>query len=276
MIKHVSAKGKNGKTSVHLSVFIPAYNEEQNLEPTVHELRLALQKISLADYEIIVINDGSRDRTGEIAESLSRKDPKLRVIHNPKNLGLARTHRVGAMAARFEYVGWIPGDNGFPAASLERWLAPLGHADIIQTYLLNSEVRYLSRRIVSRAYTKTMNALFGLQLKYYNGIQIYRRELIQNVDTHANGFALLSEILVKLLATGNTYIEVGINMQERVQGDSKAVRINNILDVISTVIRLFVEIKILHRKRYGSPALKLEWKPAEETVATQAAMSASN
>jgi len=262
-----------GYMTKRLSIFIPAYNEEGNLEATIRELWTSLERTPLADYEIIIVNDGSTDRTQAIAEELRRKDPKIRVINNKKNLGLAKTHRIGAHAATFEYVGWIPGDNGFPAASSERWLAPLGHADIIQTYLLNSEVRYAGRRVISKAYTRAMNALFGLDLKYYNGIQIYRRELIQNIETFADGFALLSEILVKLLASGNTYIEVGINMTERAQGESKAVKLQNILDVITTVIRLFCEIKIFHRKRYLSPALNVEWPRPEQPVGVQAAMS---
>jgi glycosyltransferase involved in cell wall biosynthesis len=248
--------------SNRLSVFIPAFNEEGNIEATVHELRTALQAQAI-DYEIIIVNDGSSDRTAEIAEALRAADSRIRVIHNPRNLGLAKTFRIGAQAARLDYVGWIPGDNGFPAASLEQWLAPIGKADLIQTHLLNSEVRYLGRRIISRGYTRTMNTIFGLRIKYYNGIQIYRREAIQSIETSSDGFALLSEILVKLLATGNSYIEVGINMQERAQGQSKAVKIKNILDVIKTVIRLFVDIKIVHRSRYRSRGVKLPWWPQQ-------------
>lgn len=248
--------------SCRISVFIPAYNEQDNIEATVNELRTAIRTRGL-EYEIIIVNDGSVDGTREIAEALSRTDSGIRLINNPKNLGFAGTFRVGVQAARFEYVGWIPGDNGFPAASLERWLAPIGEADLVQTFLLNTEVRYIGRRVVSRAYTKTMNALFGLELKYYNGIQIYRREAIQSVSTHSDGFALQSEILVKLLAMGNTYIEVGLNMQERLAGQSKAVKLKNILDVIRTVIRLFLEIKLLQRGLYRSPARKLSWQPPQ-------------
>jgi dolichol-phosphate mannosyltransferase len=254
--------------SIRLSVFIPAYNEEANIEATVRELRTALHSRSL-DYEIIVVNDGSSDRTGQIIDALSREDLRIRAIHNPKNLGLAKTFRTGAQAARFEFVGWIPGDNCFPAASLEQWIAPIGQADLIQTYFLNTEVRYIGRRVVSRAYTKTMNALFGLDLKYYNGIQIYRKELIQNVESSSDGFALQSEILVKLMAMGSTFIEVGINIQERLQGQSKAVKLKNILDVIKTVIRLFFEIKLIHRGRYRSRGVKLPWRPTQ--AAAQAA-----
>jgi glycosyltransferase involved in cell wall biosynthesis len=240
-----------------VSVFIPAYNEEGNIEPTIFELRTALHALHL-EYEIIVVNDGSSDRTAEIVEGLSRNDPRIRVIHNPRNLGLAKTFRIGSQAARFEFVGWIPGDNGFPASSLEQWLRPVGQADLIQTYLSNMEVRYIGRRVISRLYTRTMNALFGLNLKYYNGIQVYRRELIQNVKSSSDGFALQSEILVKLLAMGSTYIEVGLKMQERLQGESKAVKLKNILDVIKTVIRLFFEVKLLHRSRYRSRGVKLQ------------------
>jgi dolichol-phosphate mannosyltransferase len=243
-----------------LSVFIPAFNEEGNIEATVLELRTALHVLPL-EYEIIIVNDGSSDRTGEIAETMSRADPRVRVIHNPKNLGLAKTFRLGAQAARFEFVGWIPGDNGFPASSLEQWLTPVGEADLIQTYLSNMEVRYVGRRVISRAYTRTMNALFRLDLKYYNGIQVYRRELIQNVQSSSDGFALQSEILVKLLTMGNTYIEVGLKMQERVQGESKAVKFKNIVDVIKTVIRLFFEVKLVHRSRYPSRGVRLSWVP---------------
>ena len=249
-----------------LSVFIPAYNEEGNIEATVFELRTALHVLPL-EYEIIIVNDGSSDRTGEIAEAMSRADSRVRVVHNPKNLGLAKTFRIGAQSARFEFVGWIPGDNGFPAASLEQWLAPVGQADLIQTYLSNMEVRYIGRIVISRAYTKTMNALFGLNLRYYNGIQVYRKELIQNVESHSDGFALQSEILVKLLAMGNSYVEVGLKMQERVQGESKAVKLKNILDVIKTVIRLFFEVKLIHRSRYHSRGVKLPWIPQPSAVA---------
>jgi glycosyltransferase involved in cell wall biosynthesis len=244
--------------SDRLSVFIPAYNEEGNIEATVRELSLALAKRAV-EYEIIIVNDGSSDRTAGIIEALAAGDSRIRALHNPRNLGLARTFLAGAKAARFEYVGWIPGDNGFPAASLEQWLAPLGNADLIQTYLSNAEVRYLSRRIISRAYTRTMNVLFGLNIKYYNGIQIYKRELIQSVPTHSEGFALLSEILVKLLARGCSYIEVGIKMQERVEGESKAVKLKNILDVIKTVAYLFFEIKIVHRKLYSARGERRPW-----------------
>lgn len=244
-----------------LSVFIPAYNEEGNLEATVQELRIALLSQADLTYEIVIVNDGSVDRTGAIADTLASKDPTIRVVHNPQNLGLAQTFWVGARAARFEYVGWIPGDNGFPAESLKRWVAPLGSADLVHTYLMNTEVRYLSRRIVSRAYTRMMNALFKLNLKYYNGIQIYRRDLLLAVTTHSSGFAMLSEVLVKLLARGSTYTEVGLNMQERVQGQSKAVKLQNIVDVMLTVIRLFIEIKFIYRSRYRSRGVKLPWNP---------------
>jgi glycosyltransferase involved in cell wall biosynthesis len=253
-----------------ISVFIPAYNEEGNLQATVHELTTALHARAL-EYEIIIVNDGSKDRTAEIAEALHQANPRVRVVHNPRNLGLAKTFWVGAHAARYEYVGWIPGDNGFPADSLEKWLAPLGAADLIQTHFVNTEVRYLGRRIVSRAYTKTMNFLFGLHLNYYNGIQIYRKEQIQSVQTSSNGFALLSEVLTKLLSKGCTYIDVAIRMQERVGGHSKAVTSQNILDVIKTVVRLFCEIRIVHRKLYGGRCRQLAWEPQPPQVLAAAA-----
>jgi len=245
-----------------LSVFIPAYQEEGNIGDTVHELRTALDAQESLTYEIIIVNDGSTDRTAEIAEAMAKADPRIRVVHNPQNLGLARTWGVGALATRYEYIGWIPGDNAFPAESLKEWLAPLGRADLIQTYILNTEVRYLNRRFVSITYTKMMNLLFGLNLRYYNGIQICRRELLLGITTHSDGFALLSEMLVKLITQGTSYIQVGIRMQERLQGESKAVRLHNILDVLLTMLRLVLEVKFIYRKRYHSPGRRIAWPPA--------------
>ena len=91
-----------------ISLIIPALNEEAGLEPTVNKVIQALGE-KFTDYEILIVNDGSQDKTGEIAERLAANNYHIRVFHNPKNLGLGYNYRRGVGLATKDYIGWVPG-----------------------------------------------------------------------------------------------------------------------------------------------------------------------
>jgi len=113
-----------------LTVFVPAYNEAENIGPTVDTILRALS-VSVEEYEIIVVDDGSTDGTYEVAEALATKYPQVRVIHNPRNMGLGYGWMRAVETATMASFVFVPGDNTWPYRSLHELFGNLGKADVI-------------------------------------------------------------------------------------------------------------------------------------------------
>jgi len=149
-----------------ISVFVPAYNEEENLKQAVEGVLEAIRKVNPPDYEIIILNAFSSDKTGEIADSLSEENKKIKVIHKKRSHRLGANYMEGVRQASMAYFVLFPGDNENSSESLAKSLEYIGKADIIASYTLNTQVRSLHRRIVSRLFVYLLNFLFNLKLKY--------------------------------------------------------------------------------------------------------------
>jgi NAD(P)-dependent dehydrogenase (short-subunit alcohol dehydrogenase family) len=234
-----------------ISVFIPALNEDRNLEPTVARLIEALA-VTVEDYEIIIIDDGSSDATGAIADRLAAENSVIRVLHNPRNMGLGYCFVQAYREARKNFFVYIPGDNTWPYRSFVELLGNLGRADVVTSYSINPDVRPLGRRIVSRLYTEVVNLLFGRHLQYFNGLTTYPVEFLRRDPVTTFGFGFQAEVLLKALNSGLSYIEVGLPIDARTAGGSKAVTLTNILSVLATLVRLFFELRVMRR-----------WQPAD-------------
>ena len=243
-----TSKPDNGVLNWHrsISVFIPAFNEEKNLEPTVARLIEALT-VTVEDYEIIIVDDGSSDGTGAVADSLAAKNSAIRALHNSRNMGLGYCFTQGYREARNNFFVYIPGDNTWPYRSFVELFGNLGRADIITSYAINTDVRPFGRRVVSRLYTKVLNLLFGRHLQYFNGLTIYPVEFLRRTPATTFGFGFQAEVLLKALNLGLSYIEVGLPIDARTAGGSKAVTPSNILSVLSTVVRVFYDLRIMRR-----------------------------
>ena len=231
-----------------VSVVIPAYNEEKNLEATVFFLLERLNKNGISNFEILIFDDNSTDATGEIADELAQKHSQIKVIHNPKNMNLGYNITKGFELATKEYAGFIPGDNETEPETLDNIFQNLGKADIVIPYIQNPEARPLGRRILSKTYVIIINAAFGLRMKYYNGMCYFKTEMVKKVPVSTNGFAYMTEILVKLLKSGASFIEVPMINRTRERGATKAFRIKNIVSVFKTFIHLFYEVQILRKR----------------------------
>ena len=248
-----------------ISVVIPAYNEEGNLQGAVNEVLIALAD-RFRDYEILIVNDGSKDNTGKVADTLTAGNPKIKVLHNASNIGFGASYRRGMMAAVGDYVGFFPGDDCIPANFMAALFDQVGKTDIISHYTSNLEVRLPSRRIISRLYTAIMNTLFGLHLTYFNGPTIQRRDIIQNVKITTDGFAFLSEIMVRLIRSGHSYVQIGTPIRERKHGSSKAFRPKNVISVLKTVSALFWDVNLVNHKIYNHHPKAASYQVSAETV----------
>jgi glycosyltransferase involved in cell wall biosynthesis len=220
-----------------ISLLIPALNEEEHIEAAVRTVQGAIAGL-LADHEFILVDDGSSDRTGEIMDRLAREDPRIRVVHNPKNLGLGGAYKRGLAQARLDYVMWVSADNAETNDNLRNIIGHVGQADIIVPYLATQSNRPWFRRFTSKVFARLVNLLCGLSVRYYNGGVVHRRELIQGIDIVTDSFAYQAEALVKLLKAGRTYVEVGYESSKYSGVFSYALRPKNLVRVLWTVLRL--------------------------------------
>jgi glycosyltransferase involved in cell wall biosynthesis len=221
-----------------VSFVVPALNEERNIRATIGEIRAAAA--ILDDHEIVIVNDASTDRTGEIADALAREDARIRVVHNTRNLGFGGAYKAGMSVARLPYVMMVPGDNNHPAPGITPILDLVGEADIVIPYVANPEVRGLKRRFISRAYTMLLNAAFGLRVPYYNGLVLHRTDLVQSICIETDGYAYQSEALIKLLRQGASSVAVPVALSELGDNRTRAFKLKNVFRVGKTILRLAI------------------------------------
>lgn len=227
------------KLSHRVSFVVPALNEEAVIEQVVREEIVATVSRTLKTYEVILVDDGSTDSTGEIMDRLAREFPNMRVIHNKPNLGLGAAYWRGVSEAKLDYVMMLNGDGGL--LSLPPILNAIGKADIVIPYVSNlREIKTPFRYFVSRTYTTIMNILSGRRLHYYNGLPVHRRDLLNQVTLGSSGFGYSAEILIKLLKAGCTFVEVGVPGIE-MKHKSFAFRFKNVISVAETIAKLVIE-----------------------------------
>lgn len=239
-----------------ITVIVPALNEESNISFTYEEI-MGFVDNQFEDYEILIFDDGSTDRTGAIIDEIAANNPHVRAIHNERNMGIGYNYLAGVKMARMNYSILIPGDNEYLGSSIKRMFKYVGHADIVTSYSINMESRPYMRRILSRLYTIMINAFFDLELNYYNGAVIHRNDIIRNVDVSTFSFAYQSLILTELLRSGHTFVEVGVYLRQRHAGQSTALKIKNVVSVLSNVARHWIKIRFIEKDKYNHQAKRI-------------------
>jgi len=231
MSKSASKKG--------ISFIVPALNEEKNLALSVESIQNSINGI-INDYEIIIINDGSQDDTARVANSIQEINPRVSVIHHSSNLGLGRAYFSGAYKAKFPYILLVPGDNENGESAIRPLLGSLGEVDIIVPFPANNEERGFVRSSISKIFTRLVNLLAGLNLKYYNGSVIHTRDLLLTCPFKTSGFGYQAEILVNLIRLGASYKEIPIvlNIRKNNHHKTNAFKVKNILNVGASLIKI--------------------------------------
>ncbi len=224
-----------------ISVIIPAFNEEKNLEATIIIVSEAVKR-RFNDYEIIIFNDGSTDKTGSIAERLVSQNENIKVIHHKRPKCLGGVYKEGVKIARMNYLILVNGKNDTSIESLDAIFALQGKADIIIPYAVNSRERSIVRRIISKSFVVLLNFIFRLNLHYYNHYVLHKRAFINDVNLHTDSYAFEAEALIKLIKSGHSYIEIGIidNFENDIK--TKAFKLKNIIAVALFLGKTIYEI----------------------------------
>jgi glycosyltransferase involved in cell wall biosynthesis len=226
-----------------VTIIIPAFREENNIEAAIDNALRTAQQVSL-DYEIIVVDDGSPDKTGEFARLKAQTNPNIKVAVNASNEGFGYSFARGVKMASKEFITVFPGDNDMSALSLKDLLEARGSADIVISYMQKTNKRSLFRRFVSKMFVFFMNLLFGLRLKYYNGAFICRASLLKATPIKSTGLAALAECIVRLLKQGATWRSIYFEHVGRRYEKSKAFNLKSVNAVLKTIWILWWDIYI--------------------------------
>ena len=201
----------------------------------------------LDDYEVLVVNDGSSDGTGEIAERLAEELPGVRVIHHDTNRGFAAAYRTALAHARMSYFTFVPGDHEVTLDSVRDIFASVGEAEIVVPYHGTPWTREWHRRVLTWVCTNEINVLMGRRLRYYQGPAVYPTALARSLPITADGFFFCTEMLIHALAAGYTWVEVPLTHQERSYGTSKAVGWTKIFSAELTILQLWWKVRVMGR-----------------------------
>jgi glycosyltransferase involved in cell wall biosynthesis len=241
--KILEKETKSGGNLPSVSVVVTALNEAGNIANTVKAVKNTMENYGFGDFEIILIDSGSNDGTYKIMDKISREDNHIRIGPQIISRGLGHSVRHGFSCATKEYVGWFPGDNETLPETMKNIFSKIGKADVIIPHTVNPWVRPFGRRVLSALYTKTFNALFDTNLKYFNGPCFFKRRVLDNVVMSTDSPAHMMEILVQLIKGGNvSYVEVPMYIKARDYGKSSVLKWGNVWGIAKTAAKLFFRI----------------------------------
>ena len=236
-----------------LSYFFPAHNEEANLAGLVGE---ALETLpGLADgFEIIIVNDGSKDGTGRIADELAAANPGVvRAVHHPVNLGYGAALRSGFQAARNDHVAFTDGDRQFRVEDVGRLIdrmAAADHPDVVVGFRIK-RADPLIRTLYARAYRLANRIFFGLRVTDVDcACKLFRREALRGVAVGSGGAFFSAELMIKLHAAGRSIAEVGVPHFPRTAGAATGAK-------PSVVFRAVRDFWMLRLRMWVNPARAL-------------------
>jgi glycosyltransferase involved in cell wall biosynthesis len=252
-----------------ISVLIPAYNELQNLEGSVCDALAACRDFD--DYEVLIVDDGSTDGTGALAEQLASTLDHVRVIHHARNRGFGAAYGTGLVAARMACFTFVPGDHEIAPESVTHIFGAVGKADLVVPFHATPGKRPFLRRVLTWISTTQVNLLFGWNVKYYQGPVVYPTELARLLPRTTAGFYFATEMLAHALDAGYSYAEIGLTHRERTYGRSKAVAWSNAANAQWTILKLWWHIRVRHQNRVPRALPAEQTEPTEPTGALEGA-----
>ena len=222
-------------SNITLSVFFPAYYDEKNIGKVVDSAIKVLDELKLKDYEITIIEDGSPDKTDEVADELAKKYDKVSVIHHEKNMGYGATLRDGFMNARMDYVFYTDGDNQFDLQELKKFVALIPYTDIVVGYRKRKQYSTY-RKVTSLVYNFVLRFLFDIDYVDVDcAFKLIRTDLFRKIKIDSVDAFIDAEILLKAKALGYTSTEVGVKHLPRVDGISTGARPSVIFRTIKEI-----------------------------------------
>jgi glycosyltransferase involved in cell wall biosynthesis len=210
-------QGRVDDSGVSISVFFPCYNEQANVVRTVERAVKALEEQKY-DYEIIIVNDGSADATGPIADGMAKRNNRIKVVHHPVNRGYGAALQSGFAAATKKFVFFTDGDGQFDIGEMPALLPLINDYDIVCGFRMNRQDP-LIRKMNGWLWTKLVCLLFGLRIRDIDcAFKLFRREVFDNIRMSSTGALINAEVLARAVRKGYRITERGVHHYPRTAG----------------------------------------------------------
>jgi len=224
-----------------LSVFFPCYNEEANVEPLARKTVEVLEPL-VREWELILVDDGSRDRTGEIIDRLASADPRIRPVHHPQNGGYGAALRTGFRCATKEFVFFTDGDGQFDVRELATLLARRDEADILCGCRRHRRDK-LIRKLNAACWGWLVRRMLRFRCRDVDGaFKLFRREMFDRMELKSTGAMISAEILARATRAGYTMVDIPVTHLPRTAGTPTGANLRVILRAFKELATLRKEI----------------------------------
>lgn len=226
-----------------VSVVMPAYNEGAGIAAAAREAHDALSAFA-ADFEVLVVDDGSRDDTAERVAEVSRQLPRVRLLRHAGNRGYGAALRTGFEAARYERVAFTDADAQFDLADLGRLLTLSEQAPVVVGYRVDRQDPW-RRRFFSWGYNTLVRTLLNTGVRDVDcALKVFDRAALTGLLPESRNFFVNTEMLTKARALGLDVIEAGVRHRRRAHGESK-VRLDDIPKTLRTLIPFWWRTRVM-------------------------------
>jgi len=231
-------------SKIEISAFFPAYNEAGNIENLTRRTANTLKQLA-AKWEIIIIDDGSKDNTAKISQRLVKEIPGVRYICHEKNRGYGGAVKTGLKNASYEWIFFTDGDNQFDTREIELLLPHTKNADFVLGYRLNRKDNFM-RQLNAWAWGTLVRTLFGL-----HGIsrdidcafKLFKRKVVDEYELYSEGAMISTELLVKAKKLGYKFKEQGVHHLPRTVGTQTGANLKVILRAFKELFKLYKYLK---------------------------------
>jgi glycosyltransferase involved in cell wall biosynthesis len=208
----------------------------------VEQALAALETLG-ADFEVIIVNDGSSDSTAQIADEISSQDSRVKVVHHPANLGYGAALQSGFKAATKELVFYTDGDGQFDINEMPPLLPLIKQCDIVSCYRLNRQDSAI-RKINAWCWTRFVCLLFGMKIRDIDcAFKLYKREIFDNIRLSSAGALIDAEILARAIRRGYTVTQRGVHHYPRAAGAQTGANLRVILRAFKELFKLYSQIR---------------------------------
>ena len=225
-----------------ISAFFPAYNEEANITALAEKTSKVLSGLC-EDYEVIIVNDGSKDKTGEVAAALAARDKHIVAINHEKNMGYGAAVKTGMYAAKFEWVFFTDGDGQFDVSEIGLLVKLTDKYDFVNGFRIKRADGFM-RKLNAFECGTMVKLLFNFHVKDVDcAFKLFKKEILDRAMIESEGALVSTELLAKTKKMGYKIGEVGVHHYPRTAGTQTGAKLKVILRAFGELFKLYGKIQ---------------------------------